>query len=209
MKNENYKGTWIPGQVMEDEYLTQGEKFLYSTITHLSNNDQMSCNASNAYLAQRMSISPRRVQQLLSSLKNKGYITTRNIFHEGTNRISHRVVKISARTSRRDVHVDNIEDRKAYIENNIELDEIFCDFIKYRQELKKPLRESSLKVAAQKLVTLSSGLPRKAREIVNQTIERGWLNLFELKDGSTQHRGIAQGKILKAAGLNDYSNLGF
>ena len=211
MKNKDYKGLWIPLCVMEDGKLTPSEKMLFSIIINLSENHSKGCIASNAYLAAKMGFSSRRIQQILSALKTKGFITTRNIFQEGTNRVSQRVMKISSGVSRKDIHIDNKEDKKVYIEKNKRLNDIFYDFIVYRKELNKPLGETSLKANAQKLLQLSDNSPEKARTIIKQTIEKGWLNLYELKGkiNNSGNSGLAEGKILRAGGYNDYSNLGF
>ena len=207
--NNSFKGLWMPKDILMDTNLTINEKVLFAIIVNLSKNKEHSCKASNSYLSNMMNFTSRRIQQLLSSLKEKNYINTRNVFHEGTKIVSHRLVNISSRAPRKGVHIDNIEDRKVYIEKNTELNEIFYDFIKYRQELKKPLGERSLKVTAQKLVEMSNNTAEKAKEIVNQTIEKGWLSLYELKDKSGNRGGLTEGKILKRGEFNDYSNLGF
>ncbi len=209
MKNKEYKGLWIPLHVMEAENLTPSEKMLLSIIINLSENHSKSCNASNSYLAKKMGFSSRRIQQLLSTLKGKDYIITRNVFHEGKKDISHRVVKISSSPSRKSFHIDNKEERKVYIEKSTELNDIFYEFIKYRQELKKPLGETSLKATADKLVKISGNSSDKAKKIVIQTIEKGWLSLYDLKDENNSRQGLADGVILKQGGYNDYRNIGF
>ena len=207
--NHSFKGLWIPREIMMDSNLSINEKVLLAVILNLTKNKDQSCKASNAYLSQMMKLSLRRVQQLLMSLKEKNYINARNIFHEGTKNVSHRLMKISSQGSRSGLHIDNKEDRKVYIEKNPELNEIFYDFIEYREELKKPLCESSLKAVAQNLLALSNSLPEKARKIVDQTIQNGWSNLWELKNDNLKHRRLPEGKILKKGVFNDYSNLGF
>lgn len=209
MKNKDYKGLWIPLHVMEDEKLTPNEKMLLSIIINLSENQSKTCNASNSYLALRMGLSTRRIQQLLSTLKDKDYIKTHNIFHEGTKDVSYRVVKISSSPSRKGLHLDNKEDKKVYIEKSKELNDIFYEFIKYRQELKKPLGETSLKATADKLVKMSGNSTDKAKKIVIQSIEKGWLSLYDLKDENVPKGELADGVILKQGEFNDYRNIGF
>jgi hypothetical protein len=197
MKNNrtSLKGLWIPIVILADPNLTPNERLLF--------------NASNGYLSKVLNISTRRVQQLLSSLKKKGYISTRNIFHEDVQKVSQRLVKVIAPGLRKNLHVDNIEDSKVFIENNKELNQIFSDFINYRKESGKPLTESSIRASAQKLIELSKNDTQLARKVVDQTIENGWLSLQEVKQVKGQSPKLAKGKILNASGLNDYNNLGF
>ncbi|MCW3806123.1 helix-turn-helix domain-containing protein [Plebeiibacterium marinum] len=209
MKNKDYKGLWIPLYVMEDASLSPSEKMLLSILINLSENHTKSCNASNSYLASKMCFSSRRIQQILSTLKSKGYISARNVFHEGTKDISHRVVKVTSYPSRKGLHIDNKEDRKVYIKKNEELNRVFYNFIKYRQELKKPLAEKSLEAMAQKLVDMSNNTVERAKKIVNQSIEKGWLSLYDLKDENIAKGGLADGVILKQGEFNDYRNIGF
>jgi hypothetical protein len=56
------------------------------------------------------------------------------------------------------------------------------DFIQHRIELKKPLTPSSEEASARRLWTLSSGNKFRAAAIVDQTLERGWLGFWNLKD---------------------------
>jgi DNA-binding Lrp family transcriptional regulator len=65
-----YTGTFIPAHIMNDTELTSTGKILYAMIASFRDN----CFASNAYLAKKVGITPRAVQQNLTTLENAGYI---------------------------------------------------------------------------------------------------------------------------------------
>lgn len=207
MKQEQViiKGLWIPDPVLKDDKLTMVEKVVYSMLLSLSNNEDNECFASNSYLSKTMKITSRRIQQILSSLKNKGYISTRNIFHGDTKKISHRVVKIISSPLRKGLHVDNTNYKTDYIIQDRAVREIFNEFVKYRKEIGKPLVKSSAIASAQKLKELSGGNSNLAELIVKQTIENGWSGLFPLKD-KPQGKLTEAGRILELSNLSVYKN---
>jgi len=199
------KGLWIPDPVLKDDKLTMVEKVVYSTLLSLSNNENKECFASNNYLSKTVELTNRRVQQILSSLKDKGYISTRNILHEGTKKISHRVVKIISSPLRKGLHVDNTDYKTDFIIQDKAVRETFNEFVKYRKEIGKPLVKSSAIASAQKLKELSGGNSNLAELIVKQTIENGWSGLFPLKDKS-QGELTEAGRILELSNLSVYKN---
>ena len=75
MKNEEqkraFKGVWIPREIWLNTDLTIQEKMLLTEIASFDN-----CFASNAHFAEFLSLSDRRVKQIISSLRMAGYIFT-------------------------------------------------------------------------------------------------------------------------------------
>lgn len=63
----------IPGRVMDDDTLRQSGKLLYGELSALAKSEGY-CWASNAYLAQRMKLSPKTVEALLRQLRDRGHI---------------------------------------------------------------------------------------------------------------------------------------
>jgi hypothetical protein len=61
------------------------------------------------------------------------------------------------------------------------LNQAFTDFVKMRKELKKPMTERAVQLAMTKLEHLSGGDNDTAIKILEQSIERSWAGLFELK----------------------------
>jgi hypothetical protein len=63
-----FTGVWIPREIWEHQALCPLEKFLWAEIHSLDGED--GCFASNDYLANMVGCSTRRVQQMISNLKN-------------------------------------------------------------------------------------------------------------------------------------------
>lgn len=75
MENKRkFIGIWIPAHIYLSEELSVMEKFLWAEVNSLDN--EKGCFASNAYFAKHLGISVRRVQQIISQLIEKGYVTT-------------------------------------------------------------------------------------------------------------------------------------
>ena len=78
--------------------------------------------------------------------------------------------------------------------DNSDLRQAIKDFLKMRKALKSPMTERALTLCLNKLDKLGSNDAEKI-EVVNQSIERGWKGLFELKE---THRA-------ETTGSDDYS----
>jgi hypothetical protein len=73
------------------------------------------------------------------------------------------------------------------------LNQTFTDYVEMRKQLKKPMTERAVQLAMNKLESLSGGDNDKAIKIIEQSIERSWAGLFELKEdkrSSNQQGGI-------------------
>jgi hypothetical protein len=77
MAERDFKGVWIPKQVWLDKKLTWIEKLFLVEIDSLDNED--GCYASNKYFSDFFGITSSRCSQIITSLKNKGYISAENI----------------------------------------------------------------------------------------------------------------------------------
>ncbi len=62
------------------------------------------------------------------------------------------------------------------------LNQAFIDFLEMRKKMKKPMSDRAIKLAMQKLDELAGCDNDLAIAIINQSIFRGWLGLFPLKD---------------------------
>lgn len=70
---------------------------------------------------------------------------------------------------------------------NADLKAAIFDFIQFRKAIKAPLTDRALTLCLNKLDKLANnGLEKIA--ILNQSIERGWKGLFEVKDNVSYHR---------------------
>ena len=70
----DFKGVWIPKEVWLDDKLNWMEKLFLVEIDSLDNEN--GCFASNKYFGAFFGLSVSRVSEIISSLQNKGYITS-------------------------------------------------------------------------------------------------------------------------------------
>jgi hypothetical protein len=76
--NRDFKGVWIPKEVWIDKDLTWMEKLLLVEINSLDNAE--GCYASNQYFADFFNLSASRISEIISSLVEKKYITSKLIY---------------------------------------------------------------------------------------------------------------------------------
>ena len=78
------------------------------------------------------------------------------------------------------------KEKPVYFPNDELLNTAFERFIAHRKFIKRPMGEDAIELNIKKLNKLSGGDSEKAIEIINQSIERGWQGLFELKETNKQ-----------------------
>lgn len=82
MAQENqrgFKGVWIPKEIWSNKKLTLVEKVMLIEIDSLDND--FGCIASNAHFAEFFDLTKGRVSQIITSLKNKGFIAIKLKFN--------------------------------------------------------------------------------------------------------------------------------
>ena len=83
----------IPASVRYDQDLTANAKLLYGEITSLTN-EKGYCWATNNYFAKLYKTSNVTISRWIKSLKDKGYITTKIKYKDGTKEIENRYIQI-------------------------------------------------------------------------------------------------------------------
>lgn len=83
----------IPANVRYDESLPPNAKLLYGEITALCNTEGY-CWASNKYFAELYGVSISSIKRWIKALVDRGYITSRLIYKEGSSEIDMRWVQI-------------------------------------------------------------------------------------------------------------------
>lgn len=89
MSNINFKGLWIPFEILIDKTLSDKEKYIYSIILYLSKENNY-CSPSNRYLSELLNISITQVSKLINSLKSKNFIDTKITYKENSKEIKTR-----------------------------------------------------------------------------------------------------------------------
>ena len=69
---KEFKGVWIPYEIVTDIKLNDKEKIVYSMILYLSKEKE--CIISNSYISELLNITKIQSSRIINSLKKKGYI---------------------------------------------------------------------------------------------------------------------------------------
>ena len=91
MATQKLKGLWIPAEILLNEELSDKEKIILSMILYLSE-EKGSCFASNKYIANIVNVTPERVSKIISSLKDKGYISVKLKYKTDSKEIEERQI---------------------------------------------------------------------------------------------------------------------
>lgn len=92
MMDRDFKGVWIPKEIWLSKDLSVQEKVLLVEINSLSKTEN-GCFASNEYFADFIGLSKERTRKLISSLVDKGYVTSSIEYKEGTREVGKRWLK--------------------------------------------------------------------------------------------------------------------
>ncbi len=109
----DYKGIWIPAEVVEDSNLNLQEKLLYSLILFMCRNNN-ECYCSNSTISEIFSIPINSASRLILSLKNKKYINIKMQYFENSKKIQARIIEPLQYIS---IH-KNVDEIKYYKNNN-------------------------------------------------------------------------------------------
>lgn len=85
------KGLWIPAEILLNEDLSDKEKIILAIILYLSE-ETKSCFASNKYIANIVNVTHERVSKIISSLKDKGYISVKLKYKTDSKEIEQRQI---------------------------------------------------------------------------------------------------------------------
>ena len=88
---QKLKGLWIPAKILLNKDLSDKEKIILSMILYLSE-EKDSCFASNKYIANIVNVTPERVSKIISSLKDKGYISVKLKYKTDSKEIEERQI---------------------------------------------------------------------------------------------------------------------
>ena len=88
---QKLKGLWIPAEILLNKNLSDKEKVILAIILYLSE-ETKSCFASNKYIANIVNVTPERVSKIISSLKDKGYISVKLKYKTDSKEIEERQI---------------------------------------------------------------------------------------------------------------------
>ncbi|MCI8760695.1 MAG: helix-turn-helix domain-containing protein [Clostridia bacterium] len=87
---KEFKGVWIPYEVLIDTKLNDKEKIVYSMILYLSKEKE--CIISNSYISELLNITKIQSSRIINSLKKKGYIKVEMTYKENSKEIALRKI---------------------------------------------------------------------------------------------------------------------
>lgn len=87
---KEFKGVWIPYEVLIDTKLNDKEKIVYSMILYLSKEKE--CIISNSYISELLNITKIQSSRIINSLKKKGYIKVEMTYKENSKEIAIRKI---------------------------------------------------------------------------------------------------------------------
>ena len=87
---KEFKGVWIPYEILINTKLNDKEKIVYSMILYLSKEKE--CIISNSYISELLSITKIQSSRIINSLKKKGYIKVEMTYKENSKEIALRKI---------------------------------------------------------------------------------------------------------------------
>ena len=87
---KEFKGVWIPYEILTDIKLNDKEKFVYSMILYLSKEKE--CIMSNSYISELLNITKIQASRIINSLKKEGYLKVDIIYKENSREIALRKI---------------------------------------------------------------------------------------------------------------------
>lgn len=202
MNNErDFKGVWIPKEIWLNEDLTMLEKVILVEIDSLDNEN--GCSASNEYLAEFCQCSETKVSTAISKLIDLGYIYLKS-FNGRVRILKSRLSNFERQDLKNlkadyknfkpnniDNNIDNnikkeskkVSYEKVLEQNNIEgdLKDEYFEFIKMRQQIKKPMTNRALQLLIDNVRKLSNN-EVTAIKILDQSIVNCWQSVYPLKE---------------------------
>ncbi len=87
---KEFKGVWIPYEIVTDIKLNDKEKIVHSMILYLSKEKE--CIMSNLYISDLLNITKIQSSRIINSLKKKGYIKIEMTYKENSKEIALRKI---------------------------------------------------------------------------------------------------------------------
>lgn len=141
--SRGFKGIWIPKEIWESNEISMQEKIFLAEIHSLDN--EQGCIASNAYFAKFFNLSKGSVSRIVSSLKNKGYISV-NLTYKENKEVDKRIIRCISYGNKEVKIVEKIKTNSTSL--NKPLCKAVIDYLNLKAE--KNFRDA---VASSKIIT--------------------------------------------------------
>ncbi len=129
---KEFRGVWIPYEILIDTKLNDKEKIVYSMILYLSKEKE--CIMSNSYISELLSITKIQSSRIINSLKKKGYIKVEMTYKENSKEIALRKITPIYKNVNTYKQVDtkpintNVKEIKSNNKNKYKSDRDYSDF---------------------------------------------------------------------------------
>ena len=201
----------IPANVRYDESLPPNAKLLYGEITALCNAEGY-CWASNKYFADLYGVSISSIKRWIKALIDKGYITSRLIYKEGSSEIETRWVQICTEGGIKNEPTPSIKNepdnntsfnttfnKKKVSKNGFdeiitaysckfeipvcdEIADLLGEWLKVRKAKRAAMTDRAIQMNVDKLDDLARKSNMTVVEYLKEVICRGWAAFFEIKN---------------------------
>jgi len=215
--SKEFKGIWIPKEILELKDIGTTEKMVLSTILALDNGK--GCTANNRYFADMFYISRTRVSLIIKNLFNKSYIGYLSKVKGGIQQNEKRVLNFTYTGSLTLVKtyntvnstVDNTIDIK-YPFDSLEFINQWDRWLKYKKDEHRFTYKTldSQMSGLKKLHKDSGGIESVALEMIEHSIANGYKGLFKDKstnqqNGQTRRDGFAENDAILQQRIDDAS----
>ena len=210
----------IQDWMISDLQLKGNELLTYALIYGFSQDGESEFKGSLKYISEFLGVSKRTAQRSIEKLVDRGIVEKRVEEISGVkfNRyMAHEkadtpIVKMTTGCSQNDhggivkmtTNNTNIYNTNNNASNNTkdkgaparyfedeELNNKFLEFLSMRKKIRKPVRtDRALKALLKKLHELSGGDVGLMKQIIDQSLDKEWLGLFELKTGNDNTKNI-------------------
>ena len=99
---KQYKGVWLPKEILDNPDLTPTEKILLAIVESLDDEQVGGCYASNKYLCEKLNTTERTVSRCITDLTEKGYLLQPKF--DGRTRLLRSALSVVSRQTRQNVY---------------------------------------------------------------------------------------------------------
>lgn len=118
-KLKEFKGIWLPYEVIKNKSLNDKEKMIYAVIISLSKKQE--CIVTNSYISIIFNITTTQVSRIINSLKRKGLADVKIIYKQNSKEIAKRIItpintdiNTYKQKSSKPINIDVKDIRKSY-----------------------------------------------------------------------------------------------